>query len=64
VSALAACTHKTEWICPTCARCAHCCECTHDAEPVHINSPVGAAALYRAVKVERRKRNRPAKPDA
>lgn len=50
MSVLAACGHKSEWICAKCARCSLCCECSGELVPVHINTKEAAVALARYAK--------------
>lgn len=53
MSVLAACSHKAEWICQLCARCAVCCgaqgeganNCPDPPPMVHINTRAAALAL-------------------
>jgi heterodisulfide reductase subunit C len=55
MSVLAACGHKSEWICSKCAKCSLDCECPGELEPVHINTKEAALALARYAKEARRK---------
>jgi hypothetical protein len=55
MSMLAACGHKSEWICAKCAKCSLCCECSGELQPVHINTKEAALALARYAKEARRR---------
>ena len=55
MSVFAACLHKAEWVCATCARCGSCCVC--DVDPpnlVHINTKEAALALAKAARAARK----------